>query len=86
MATWRNQFVWLNPLHPDAQELLIGIVVEAVKKYDLDGVQLDDRIVWPSLEMGYDDFTKKHTPRSTTASNLPRISAMPSGARGGKRR
>lgn len=55
----RNQFVWLNPLHPDAQELLIGIVVEAVKKYDLDGVQLDDRIVWPSLEMGYDDFTKK---------------------------
>jgi len=55
----KNGFVWLNPLHPDAQALLIGIVVEAVKKYDLDGVQLDDRIVWPGLEMGYDDFTKK---------------------------
>ena len=53
-----NGFVWLNPLHPDAQKLLIGIVVEAVKKYDLDGIQLDDRIVWPSLEMGYDQYTK----------------------------
>jgi uncharacterized lipoprotein YddW (UPF0748 family) len=55
----KNGFVWLNPLHPEAQALLIGIVVEAVKKYDLDGIQLDDRIVWPGLEMGYDEFTKK---------------------------
>lgn len=55
----KNGFVWLNPLHPDAQELLIGIVVEAVKKYDVDGIQLDDRIVWPGLEMGYDEYTTK---------------------------
>lgn len=55
----KNGFVWLNPIHPDAQELLIGIVVEAVKKYDLDGVQLDDRIVWPYIDMGYDEYTKK---------------------------
>lgn len=55
----KNGFVWLNPLHPDAQDLLIGIVVEAVKNYDLDGIQLDDRIVWPGLEMGYDEYTKK---------------------------
>src|SRR5687768_14787482 len=55
----KNGFVWLNPLHPDAQALLIGIVTESVRKYDLDGIQLDDRIVWPSLEMGYDEFTRK---------------------------
>jgi uncharacterized lipoprotein YddW (UPF0748 family) len=55
----KNNFVWLNPLHPDAQNLLIGIVVEAVKTYDLDGVQLDDRLAWPGLEMGYDDYTKQ---------------------------
>lgn len=55
----KNGFVWLNPLHPDAQQLLIDIVVEAVRKYDLDGIQIDDRIVWPGLEMGYDDYTKK---------------------------
>jgi uncharacterized lipoprotein YddW (UPF0748 family) len=54
----KNGFVWLNPLHPDAQNLLIGIVKEAIKKYDLDGIQLDDRIVWPYIDMGYDEFTQ----------------------------
>jgi hypothetical protein len=33
-------------------------VLEAVDKYDLDGVQLDDRIVWPYITMGYDDYTR----------------------------
>jgi len=54
-----NGFVWLNPLHPDAQELLLGIVKDAIANYDLDGIQLDDRIVWPAIEMGYDDYTRK---------------------------
>jgi uncharacterized lipoprotein YddW (UPF0748 family) len=43
-----NGFVWLNPLHPDARKSLLDIVLEAIDKYDLDGIQLDDRIVWPS--------------------------------------
>jgi hypothetical protein len=34
-------------------------VKEAIKKYDLDGIQLDDRIVWPYIDMGYDEFTQK---------------------------
>ncbi len=54
-----NGFVWMNPLHPVARKLLLDIVLEAVDKYDLDGVQLDDRIVWPYITMGYDDYTKK---------------------------
>jgi uncharacterized lipoprotein YddW (UPF0748 family) len=54
----KNGFVWLNPLHPDAQKLLLGIVKEAIQKYDLDGIQLDDRIVWPYIDMGYDEFTQ----------------------------
>jgi uncharacterized lipoprotein YddW (UPF0748 family) len=54
-----NGFVWMNPLHPEARKLLLDIVLEAVDKYDLDGVQLDDRIVWPYITMGYDDYTKK---------------------------
>lgn len=52
-----NGFVWMNPLHPEARRFLLDIVLEAVEKYDLDGVQLDDRIVWPYYTMGYDDFT-----------------------------
>jgi uncharacterized lipoprotein YddW (UPF0748 family) len=54
-----NGFVWMNPLHPEARQFLLDLVVEAVQNYDLDGVQLDDRIVWPYYTMGYDDFTKK---------------------------
>ncbi|HRK31606.1 MAG TPA: family 10 glycosylhydrolase [Tepidisphaeraceae bacterium] len=54
----KNGFIWLNPLHPDAQDLLIGIVKDAIVKYDIDGIQLDDRIVWPYIDMGYDDFTR----------------------------
>ena len=53
----QNPFVWLNPLRPECQDFLMGILLEAVDKYDLDGVQLDDRIAWP-VTMGYDDYTK----------------------------
>lgn len=53
-----NGFVWLNPLHPQARRFLLDLVLEAVDRYDLDGVQLDDRIVWPHVTMGYDDFTR----------------------------
>jgi hypothetical protein len=52
-----NGFVWMNPLHPRTRRLLTDIVLEAVDRYDLDGVQLDDRIVWPYSTMGYDDYT-----------------------------
>lgn len=52
-----NGFVWMNPLHPQPRRLLLDLILEAVDRYDLDGVQLDDRIVWPYYTMGYDDFT-----------------------------
>jgi uncharacterized lipoprotein YddW (UPF0748 family) len=53
-----NGFVWLNPLHPQARRFLLDLVLEAVQRYDLDGVQFDDRIVWPHVTMGYDDTTR----------------------------
>ncbi|MFM7294658.1 MAG: glycoside hydrolase family 10 protein [Burkholderiales bacterium] len=54
-----NGFVWMNPLHPDARQFLLDLVLEAIDHYDLDGIQLDDRIVWPYLTMGYDNYTRK---------------------------
>ncbi|MYN06753.1 glycoside hydrolase family 10 protein [Pseudoduganella aquatica] len=54
-----NGFVWLNPLHPEAQRFLLDLVLEAVEKYDLDGVQLDDHVVWPYVTMGYDEYTQQ---------------------------
>ncbi|MEM9253756.1 MAG: family 10 glycosylhydrolase, partial [Planctomycetota bacterium] len=56
MVGEQNPFVWMNPLRPESRKLLLGIVLEAVDKYDLDGVQLDDRIAWP-VTMGYDPYT-----------------------------
>ncbi len=54
----QNPFVWMNPLRPACREFLLSIVLEAVEKYDLDGVQLDDRIAWP-VSMGYDEYTRE---------------------------
>ncbi|MDX2148685.1 MAG: family 10 glycosylhydrolase [Planctomycetota bacterium] len=53
-----NGFVWMNPLHPEPRRFLLELVLEAIDLYDLDGVQLDDRIVWPYVTMGYDDYTR----------------------------
>ena len=54
-----NGFAWMNPLHPEARRFLLDLVLEAIDKYDLDGVQFDDRLVWPHISMGYDDYTQK---------------------------
>jgi uncharacterized lipoprotein YddW (UPF0748 family) len=54
-----NGFVWMNPLHPEARVFLLDLVLEAIDKYDIDGIQIDDRIVWPYVTMGYDDTTRK---------------------------
>lgn len=54
----KNGFVWLNPFHPEVQQFLIDISLDAVKNYDLDGIQLDDRIALPA-DLGYDAYTRK---------------------------
>ncbi len=52
----RHPRKWLNPLHPDVQNLLLGIITEVVTRYDIDGIQLDDHFGLP-VELGYDDYT-----------------------------
>jgi uncharacterized lipoprotein YddW (UPF0748 family) len=54
-----NGFVWMNPLHPEARNFLRDLVLEVVDRYDVDGIQFDDRIVWPYVTMGYDDVTRR---------------------------
>lgn len=48
--------VWLNPFHPEVQQFIIDLIIEVVKKYDVDGIQVDDHFGLPA-QMGYDDFT-----------------------------
>ncbi len=51
-----NGFAWMNPAVPEVRQFLIDIVLEAINRYDLDGVQFDDRLAWPN-EFGWDDTT-----------------------------
>jgi uncharacterized lipoprotein YddW (UPF0748 family) len=48
--------VWLNPFKPEVKQFIIDLVIEVVKKYDVDGIQFDDHFGLPS-EFGYDKFT-----------------------------
>ncbi len=52
----QHRFVWLNPLRPEVQQLIVDLIVEVVSKYDVDGIQLDDHFGMP-VELGYDDYT-----------------------------
>jgi uncharacterized lipoprotein YddW (UPF0748 family) len=55
-----NHFVtkqaWLNPLHPQVQKFIQSLIVEVVKNYDVDGIQIDDHFGMP-VQFGYDSFT-----------------------------
>jgi uncharacterized lipoprotein YddW (UPF0748 family) len=48
--------VWLNPLHPQVQQLMVDLITEIVTTYDVDGIQLDDHFGMP-VELGYDPYT-----------------------------
>lgn len=58
LTTTANDAI-MNPLHPEVQQFLLDQVLEAIDHYDLDGIQMDDRIVWPYVTMGYDAYTKQ---------------------------
>lgn len=56
LANGSNGFAWMNPAVPEVRQFLIDITLEAVERYDLDGVQFDDRLAWPR-EFGWDATT-----------------------------
>jgi uncharacterized lipoprotein YddW (UPF0748 family) len=33
---------WLNPTHPDVQEYSLAVILDVVKRYDIDGIHIDD--------------------------------------------
>lgn len=51
-----HQRVWLNPLHPQVQEFISDLIIEIVKNYDIEGIQVDDHFGYPS-DFGYDPYT-----------------------------
>jgi uncharacterized lipoprotein YddW (UPF0748 family) len=49
---------WLNPAHPEVQEFLTSLIVDVVRRYAVEGIQLDDHFGWP-IAFGYDPYTVK---------------------------
>ncbi|MCC7395854.1 MAG: family 10 glycosylhydrolase [Planctomycetes bacterium] len=49
-------FTWASHEHPAVRQFLIDLVVEVVRRYDVDGVQFD-RCRYPSTSFGYDPTT-----------------------------
>ncbi|MGK7920190.1 MAG: glycoside hydrolase family 10 protein [Trichodesmium sp.] len=53
----KNGFEWMNALDQEVQNFLIDLVLEVVRKYDIDGIQGDDRMPAFPSEGGYDAKT-----------------------------
>ncbi|MGP1375380.1 MAG: glycoside hydrolase family 10 protein [Almyronema sp.] len=48
--------VWLNPFHPEVQRFVLLLVDEVMRRYPVDGFQVDDHMGLP-VEFGYDPVT-----------------------------
>jgi uncharacterized lipoprotein YddW (UPF0748 family) len=53
----KNGFEWMNGFHPAVQDFMLGMIMEVVRKYDVDGIQGDDRLPAMPSESGYDPYT-----------------------------
>ena len=50
--------VWLNPAHDRVRRFMIDLIADVVRRYPVDGIQLDDHFSFP-VELGYDLFTQQ---------------------------
>jgi uncharacterized lipoprotein YddW (UPF0748 family) len=55
----KNNFTWLNSLHPEVQNFMMSLLMEVVENYDLTGIQGDDRLPAMPTEAGYDTMTTR---------------------------
>lgn len=53
----KNGFDWLSGINPEVQNFMISLMMEVIDKYDVDGVQFDDRLPAMPVEGGYDSVT-----------------------------
>ena len=68
----KNGFRWLNALDPEVQGFVQSLLLEAAERYDLDGIQGDDRLPALPSSAGYDPvsvamYKREHDGRSPPA-------------------
>lgn len=71
----KNGFDWLNGLHPEVQQYIIDLFKEVVTRYDVDGVQGDDRLPAMPSTGGYDDYTVNLYKTENGGANPPSLSS-----------
>lgn len=49
-------FAFMNVAVPEVRQFIINMTLEAVNRYDLDGIQFDDHMAWP-INFGFDTTT-----------------------------
>ncbi|NUN71337.1 MAG: family 10 glycosylhydrolase [Bacteroidetes bacterium] len=52
-----NGFDWMSPLNPGPQDFMLSLMTEVMDKYDVDGIQGDDRLPAMPAAGGYDSAT-----------------------------
>ena len=53
----KNGFEWMNAFDSEVQDFIMSLILEVVRKYNIDGVQGDDRLPALPSEGGYDQQT-----------------------------
>ncbi len=53
----KNGFQWMNAFNPEVQAFITSLITEVVLKYNVDGIQGDDRLPAVPSESGYDSYT-----------------------------
>lgn len=67
----KNNFQWMNPFHPEVQEFIQSLIIEVVEKYEVDGIQGDDRLPALPSNGGYSEFTKALYASEHSGKNSP---------------
>ncbi len=67
----KNGFDWMNGLHPGPQAFMLSLIHEVIDKYDVDGVQGDDRLPAMPSEGGYDPWTVAQYQADHNGANPP---------------
>ncbi|MBP7460885.1 MAG: family 10 glycosylhydrolase [Candidatus Delongbacteria bacterium] len=67
----KNGFEWMDALNPEVQAFMLALVMEVVYRYDIDGIQGDDRLPAMPVEGGYSPSNRELYRREHTGQNPP---------------
>ncbi len=73
----KNGFRWMNALDPEVQDFMLGLIMEAVQRYDIDGIQGDDRLPALPSTAGYNPGTVAQYQSEHGGKASPQDSAEP---------